>query len=136
MRRILKTATVEEPPEPVRIKPPRLGSLDEIDLPVNLAPVKREPVREEVLTSSEGLDNLTDMSIEKIKEILKLGLDPDDDNFSVVLRQQSAVSIGVITAQVRVDEGRFKKKQVDKLGELLDLIRGEEARQVPVRVLN
>lgn len=135
MKRLLDHAVIEETLPAPRVEMPRLGSLDTLDFPVNV-PVHSKPTREEVLDSSEGLDELTELAIDKVKEILKLDLEPGDDNFGAVLRQQASVSIGVLTTQVRVDEGRFKKKQVDKLGELLDLIKGEEAKQVVARVLN
>ena len=132
MKRLLDHAAIEEPVQ--RIAVPKLGSLDSLDLPVNVPIAK--PVRDEVLTESEGIDELTDLAIEKQIEILKLRLNPDDENFQAILRQQGATAAAAMSTQVRVDENRFKKKSVDKLGELLELIRGEEAKQIAVRVLN
>lgn len=135
MKRLLDNAAIEEPAPPVRIEPPRLGSLDMLDLPVSV-PVQPKAVREEVLDASEGLDNLTAKALRKAEEILDLPLVLGDDDFSTILKAQVSQVSAVLTTQARVDEGRFKKKQADKLGELLDLIKSEEARIIPARVLN
>jgi len=132
MKRLLDHAAIDEPTPKIAI--PRLGSLDSLDLPVTVTTPK--VVREEVLDASEGLDNLTQLAIDKAEEILRLKLIPGDEDFNAILKAQTSQVATVLTTQVRVDEGRFKKKQVDKLGELLDLIRGEEAKLIPGRVLN
>lgn len=133
MKRLLDDADIEAPVSRIDIKP--LGSLDSIDFPVSV-PVQAKPVREEVLDNSAELDEITELALDAVREILQLRLEPDDENFQAVLRQKGSTAAAVLTTQVRVDEGRFKKKQVDKLGELLDLIRGEEAKLIPGRVLN
>ncbi len=127
MKRLLDHAAIDEPV-------PRIGSLDSLILPGTVTTPK--VVREEVLDASEGLDNLTQLALDKAKEILEMPLIPGDDEFAAVLKAQVSQVQTILTTQARVDEGRFKKKQVDKLGELLDLIRGEEARLIPGRVLN
>lgn len=133
MKRLLDDADIEAPVSRIDIKP--LGSLDSIDFPVSV-PVQTKPVREEVLDASEGLDNLTQLALDKAKEILEMPLMPGDEDFNAILKAQVSQVQTILTTQARVDEGRFKKKQVDKLGELLDLIRGEEAKLIPGRVLN
>ena len=132
MKRLIDHADIEAPLQ--RIAVPSLGSLDSIDLPVTVSTPK--VVREEVLDASEGLDNLTQLALDKAKEILDMDLIPGDEDFNAILKAQVRQVQTILTTQVRVDEGRFKKKQVDKLGELLDLIRGEEAKLIPGRVLN
>ncbi len=127
MKRLLDHAAIDEPV-------PRLGTLDSLILPGTVSTPK--VVREEVLDASEGLDNLTQLALDKAKEILEMPLVPGDEDFNAVLKAQVSQVQTILTTQARVDEGRFKKKQVDKLGELLDLIRGEEARLIPGRVLN
>ncbi len=127
MKRLLDHAAIDEPV-------PRIGSLDSLILPGTVSTPK--VVREEVLDASEGLDNLTQLALDKAKEILEMPLVPGDEDFNAVLKAQVSQVQTILTTQARVDEGRFKKKQVDKLGELLDLIRGEEARLVTGRVLN
>ncbi len=127
MKRLLDHAAIDEPV-------PRIGSLDGIVLPGTVSTPK--VVREEVLDASEGLDNLTQLALDKAKEILDMALIPGDEDFNAILKAQVSQVQTILTTQARVDEGRFKKKQVDKLGELLDLIRGEEARLIPGRVLN
>lgn len=133
MKRLLDHADISEPSERIAIRD--LGSLDSIDLPVSI-PVQAKVVREEVLDASEGLDNLTQLALDKAKEILEMQLIPGDEDFNAILKAQVSQVQTILTTQARVDEGRFKKKQVDKLGELLDLIRGEEAKLVTGRVLN
>lgn len=114
---------------------PSIDRLSEVDLPVLTSIRRIEPIRPEVLTESADLDNLTDLAIEAVEEILRLKLEPDSENFASVLRQKGATAAAVLTTQVRVDEGRFKKKQVDTLGKLIDLIKSEEAKQViPTRL--
>ncbi len=126
-KRLLDHAAIDEPV-------PRIGSLDSLILPGTVSTPK--VVREEVLDASEGLDNLTQLALDKAKEILEMPLVPGDEDFNAVLKAQVSQVQTILTTQARVDEGRFKKKQVDKLGELLDLIRGEEAKLVTGRVLN
>lgn len=134
-RNLLDAATIEEPRE---VNIPDLGSLDSVVLPAIVSMQAPKPaVRDELLDASEGMDEITDLAIAKAREILELPLDRyDGDNFATILRQQGSTVATILTTQVRVDEGRFKKKQADKLGELLDLIRSEEARMVVPRVLN
>lgn len=133
MKHLLDDADIEAPISRIDIKP--LGSLDSIDFPVSV-PVQAKAVREEVLDASEGLDNLTQLALDKAKEILEMKLIAGDEDFNAILKAQVSQVQTILTTQARVDEGRFKKKQVDKLGELLDLIRGEEAKLIPGRVLN
>lgn len=130
MKRLLDHADIEAPAPRIA----ELGSLDSIDLPVTVSTPK--VVREEVLDASEGLDNLTQLALDKAKEILDMRLIPGDEDFNAILKAQVSQVQTILTTQARVDEGRFKKKQVDKLGELLDLIRGEEAKLIPGRLLN
>ncbi len=127
MKRLLDHAAIDEPV-------PRLGALDSLVLPGTVSTPK--VVREEVLDASEGLDNLTQLALDKAKVILEMSLVPGDEDFNAILKAQVSQVQTILTTQARVDEGRFKKKQADKLGELLDLIRGEEAKLVTGRVLN
>lgn len=138
MKPLLKSAAVEVPrePPPKPIKVPSIGNLDAIDLPVVIPTVAKPVVREEVLDASDGLDNLTAKALKKAEEILDMALVPGDDDFNAILKAQVSQVQTILTTQARVDEGRFKKKQVDKIGELIDLIRSEEARTVTGRVLN
>ena len=135
MKRLIDDADVLPEAPPARIAVPDIGNLDKIDFPV-VPKVTAKPIREEVLDASEGLDNLTQLALDKAKEILEMKLMPGDEDFSTILKAQVSQVQAILTTQARVDEGRFKKKQVDKLGELLDLIRGEEAKVVAGRVLN
>ncbi len=136
MKRLIDNADVLPAAEPARIAVPDLGSLDRIEFPVVTQALTKPPVRDEVLDASDGLDNLTMKALKKAEEILDMDLEPGSDDFSTILKAQVSQVQAILTTQARVDEGRFKKKQADKLGELLELIRGEEARQIEGRVLN
>lgn len=135
MKRILHKASVGEPERVRLIAVPDIGSLDRLELPVSI-PQAMKPVRDEVLDASDGLDNLTVKALRKAEEILDMELNPADEMFAAVLKAQVSQVQTILTTQARVDEGRFKKKQVDKIGELIELIRGEEARVVSGRLLN
>lgn len=138
MKSLHKAAAVPlEQEKPAKVVVPDLGHIDGIDLPM-LAPKPKAaaPVRDEVLDASEGLDNLTVKALKKAEEILDMALVPGDEDFNAILKAQVSQVQTILTTQARVDEGRFKKKQVDKIGELIDLIRSEEAKVIPGRVLN
>ena len=113
---------------------PSIDNLDKVELPIVVR--RAEPVRDEVLDASENLDNLTQVALDKALEILQLPLRQGAEDFGSVLRAQVAQVQAILTTQVRVDEGRFKKKQVDTLGKLIEMIKSEEAKLVPGRVLN
>ncbi len=127
MKRLLDHAAIDEPV-------PRIGSLDSLILPGTVSTPK--VVREEVLDASEELDGITGLALNEARRILEEELSTEDENYAVHIRAKVSVLQTILTTQARVDENRFKKKSADKLGELLDLIRGEEARLVTGRVLN
>lgn len=53
-----------------------------------------------------------------------------------MLRAQAAQVATIFTAQLRADEGRFRKKQQDNLGKLLTILATEERRLIEVKALN
>lgn len=137
MKRLIDHAIGGLEPEPVaRITVPNLGSLDKLDLPIRMPAVEAKPVREEVLDQSEELDGITGLALNEARRILEEEISTEDENYGVLVRAKVSVLQTILTTQARVDEGRFRKKQVDKLGELLELIKGEEAKIVTARVLN
>jgi hypothetical protein len=136
MKSLLNKAVAGLETEPVRIKVPSLGNLDSIDLPIPVRVESKPAPREEVLDASEELDGITGLALNEARRILEEDLSTTDENYAVHIRAKVSVLQTILTTQARVDEGRFKKRQVDKLGELLDLIRGEEAKLIPARVLN
>jgi len=73
------------------------------------------------------LERVTEKAIGKTDEILDLPL-PQDANFGAVLRAQTAAANTVINAQIKVDENKLRRQAVDRMPELLRLIREEEER--------
>lgn len=70
---------------------------------------------------------MTLLALKKAKEILELPLgEPGDEEFSSVLRAQASQVQTIFTAQLRADEGRFRKRQVDTLARLLERMEMEE----------
>jgi hypothetical protein len=66
------------------------------------------------------LERVTEKAICKADDILSLPLpEPDDANFSAILRSQNAAANTILTTQVRVDENRLRKQQVDTLPQLI-----------------
>jgi len=59
-------------------------------------------------------------------------LDEEDEDFAVKLRVIAAQVQTIFTAQLRADEGRFRKKSVDTLSKLLERIALEERRTITV----
>lgn len=68
------------------------------------------------------------MAINKAKEILELPLDKDDPDFASVLRAQAGQVQTIFTAQLRADESRFRRKQSDNLGRILEILTKEEGK--------
>ena len=53
-------------------------------------------------------------------------LNKDDDNFAAIIRAKSNASNTVLTLVARVNEAELRKKVMDRMPELLKLIRAEE----------
>lgn len=54
---------------------------------------------------------------------MELPLDPNDKNFPKVLSTKQSVMASVLTASVRVNDGALRKKNLDRIGELLEEVR-------------
>jgi len=112
---------------------PPIGTLDNAMLPVVIHPIPKPegPISPgHFFDASAGLDRLTMKALRKAEEILDLELTKGDEDFTAVLRAQVAQVQTILTTQVRVDEGRLKKKQADKMGELLEAIREAEIKTI------
>lgn len=120
----------EAAPEPA---PPSLAGLDNIDLRVA---EPYHPPENELMNStssltfdaSSGLVDLTQLSIEKAKEILEMDLNEKDDSFLALLGKQVTLITTVFTTQARVDESRLRARQADSLPKLLEALRQERAK--------
>jgi hypothetical protein len=73
------------------------------------------------------LEGVTEKAIEKTDEILDLTL-PSSDHpaFGAVLRAQNAAANTVLNTQVKVDENSLRRQTVDRLPELLEILREEQ----------
>jgi len=58
---------------------------------------------------------------------MALALDPDDKNFPKILSAKGAVMTAVLSATAKVNDGAFRKRNDDRVAELLDEVRQTEA---------
>jgi hypothetical protein len=80
------------------------------------------------------LERVTEKALDKADDILSLPLpEPDDANFSAILRSQNAAANTILTTQVRVDENHLRKQQVDTLPQLIAEIAEYRKRQREMR---
>lgn len=56
-------------------------------------------------------------------DIMELKLDPDHEHFARVLSAKTTIIGNTLTTTARVDEGTLKKKQTNKLAEILKKLR-------------
>ncbi len=73
---------------------------------------------------------MTALALRKAKEILELPLSADDEDFGAILRAQAGQVQAIFTTQLRADEGRFRKRQVDTLARLLERMDVEERKML------
>lgn len=71
------------------------------------------------------LEELVDLSLDNLKQILEAPIDFEDWRF---VNQKITASLGVISAQSKVDETRLKRRNVDTLSKIIEIMRGEEKR--------
>ena len=110
---------------------PKLGSLDDIDLPlatvryteVEIHTERVEP-RDAVLDSSAKLDNLTNKALTRLDEVLSDPMTGDPKADAVIM---DGIRL-VLTTQLRVDDTRLKKKSDDTLAKLLERLEQEDVR--------
>ncbi|MDE2426700.1 MAG: hypothetical protein KGO96_12415 [Elusimicrobia bacterium] len=60
------------------------------------------------------------MALAHAKQVMALDLDPMDKNFPKILSTKTAIMSAVLTATTRVNEGALRKKNNDRIGQLLD----------------
>lgn len=97
---------------------------------VTVAPVVRLCDGDELSDGAGELEVLTVLALRKAKEILELPLIQEDPEFASVLRAQAGQVQTILTAQLRADEGRFRKRQVDTLSRLLERMDFEERKML------
>lgn len=124
-RRIIDSELPHAPTEVARVPNRYAGStLDH----VHKAP---EPPKSYALLDGDNeFEELTQLALRNQREILQLALDRDDADFAVILRAKAAVCAGILSATIRVDEGRLKKRTTDGLAQLLDVLDKEHRKLV------
>jgi hypothetical protein len=84
------------------------------------------PEKESPLDASDELDSLTGLALKRAREILEEPIDFENDK---AMRLQVSTIQTVLNTQVRVDEGRLKRRKIDALPKLLELIQREEQKR-------
>lgn len=87
--------------------------------------VRRAPPAELEEDRAAELEDLTGLALQKMREILQ---EPTDFDQPKLVQIQLTAASNVLSAQVRVDEGRLKKRKLDILPKLLEAIAKEESR--------
>ncbi len=101
---------------------PSLSDMSAAELPDVLpAPAAKDSP----LDASDELDQLTGLALKRTREILEEPIDFDNDK--MVRATLSAINT-VLNTQVRVDEGRLKRRKLDALPKLLEILAREESR--------
>jgi hypothetical protein len=72
------------------------------------------------------LEELTPIALKKLRQILD---QPTDFDSVRMVQAQLSAATTVVNLQVKVDEGRLRRRKVDILPKLLELIASEEGRQ-------
>ncbi len=89
-------------------------------------PALRETLADSPLASK--LETVAERAIEKLEEIMKIPLDPENLQYGAVLRAQAAVANTALITQVRVDENKLRARAPDTLSRLLKRMGGGEAK--------
>lgn len=80
---------------------------------------------------SSQLERATKRALERAEDLLELDVsDETQEKYGDKLRSLNSTVKTVIQTQIRVDEHRLKQRKSSALDELLETIRGEEARTV------
>lgn len=80
----------------------------------------------EMVSRADKLENLIDASLEKADELLRIPLDPLDENFVKLAGMQKDLVVSLISTGVKVDENRFRKKSTETLTALMAQIAAAE----------
>jgi len=75
---------------------------------------------------SKGLKRLTASTIREFQKIQDMQSDGADQHFPTVLRAKVAAGSATLSTQVKVDENQMRAAVVDRLPELLEILREEE----------
>ena len=75
---------------------------------------------------SQGLKTLTQSAIREFQKVMDMQTDGADQNFPTILRAKVAAGGATFATQVKVDENQLRAAVVDKLPELLEILREEQ----------
>jgi hypothetical protein len=80
----------------------------------------------EALVPGEELEGLTRLAVLRTHQVLQPEIDLSDEKLT---RLQMTAAQGVLHLQAKVDEGRLKRRKLDVLPRLIELIREEQERR-------
>lgn len=83
------------------------------------------PIVESMFDGATELEELTPIALKKLREILN---EPTDFDQVRMVQAQLSAATTVVNLQVKVDEGRLRRRKVDILPKLLEMIQAEEGR--------
>lgn len=67
---------------------------------------------------------------------MEIPLKPSMPDFARIMSTQQAIAASVFATAARIDEAQLRRVQVDKLDELLEVIRQAEAEETPALSLS
>lgn len=103
-----------------------LARLETLDLPPfvpHTPPAHRPTVTEEGSEAAHELESLVPLALEAYRDVLLQPTSFDDLDFA---KLKIATAANVINATLKVDEGRLKRRKLDILPKLLEIISQEE----------
>lgn len=100
-----------------------LGGIDALGDVLLPEPMRVFPKEDTPFDASDELETLTGLALKRAREILSEPINFDNDK---IVRATIATIQTVLNTQVRVDEGRLKRRKLDALPKLLEIIAGEE----------
>lgn len=121
--KLIDAAQVEAPVVKVS-----LDNLDDIQLPVPHAYVEPDEMRPiSALDATGQLDELVDLSLAETRKMIETEWDFADPKFCGI---KASMIQTVFSTQTKVDDTRLRRRQVDMLPKLLELIAREEAKTI------
>jgi hypothetical protein len=87
---------------------------------------ERPPVLIEDRGLADKLGAVASKALARSDDILNLPIDPDDPRFAATLRAQTAVIGSALNTQVRVDENRLRRRKVDLLPKIIEMMAAEK----------
>jgi hypothetical protein len=122
-----------------------MSTLNDIFQKLDLPPLDIEPVKEEVLPpvpvpaviesdqNHDRLSRLVDTSLSTLEDILAQPTPPlTHNNYMKMLTVKKDAAVSVITASLKADENRFRKRKNDVLAQLLHEVQKDKG----LRVIN